>query len=898
MAKSTKNPSDETNLNGEGRAAAAPSSRRMIERLRWRVHHYQRELNEANGQLQSARDALASTQELHSSAQAELSSTHAAVAWTRTQLESTVVLLKEREAHLDRIYNSLGWRMLSRYGVLKNRGLLPVIGKVRGLFGKQDPGLLDGGGATNHKTLTEPVGGVLGPAHRKGQMTTGQQSETGTPAEQRAEPTSYEEWIRLSAVIRVDRATAQERTSGFDRKPAISIVMPVLDPPVEFLQGAIESVARQYYTNWELCIIDSGSANPEIQKVIESSARADPRIKAVYLSETGSMPVARDAAIELTAGEFVGFLDHDAELTSDALYEVVRTLQQTEADMVYSDEDQLDGAGCRCDPCFKPKWSPDLLLSFDYICHLAVYRKALLHAPVGPRRGSTFRQSHDLNLRFTEQTSRIAHIPRILYHQRKKLGCSADGLQPGPYANGEGLGALRSALSRRRIGGTVAPAAANGLYRVRRTIAGTPMVTIVILTRDRADLLEACVDSIEALTDYPCYEIIIVDNGSVAQETLAFLEQTRHRVIRDAGLFNYSRLNNLAAKSSRGEYLLLLNNDTEVISPDWLTAMVEQAQRSDVGAVGAKLIYPDYRIQHAGVVLGMPRLAFHARRFGNPDDLAYSHPANAIRNCAAVTGACLMIRRELYESMGGLNEDLRVAFNDVDLCLRLRENGYLVVFTPFALLYHHESASRSPGWDDSEVSYMVSRWESHFLSDPYYSPNLDWRTEECRPDFTKPESSACFCFQYDRDEPGLNLAEMTVGQYITAVYGNLCGIALSFAVGEGPEEGIVRLHLSYSRESESLRTVECRAPALRNGEFHGFFFKPVYSTKGQAFYFRVELVANDGDPERGGGHLRMAKYSKTPSGPWSRSGIGQLYINGVAAEGSLAMELFCVLDCR
>ena len=876
----------------------------MIGRLRQSIHQYQRELAETITQLESTRQDLSSARSRLSSTEAELASERAELAWARNQLESTTVLLEEREAHLHRIYSSLGWRLLSKYGAVKNGFLLPAIDKIRGWFEKASPRPpLESvaAGSSQETGHGIPLSTRLDYENRAGE-----DLQSSLKEEPACEATDYQKWISLSTVVRVDRATAEERVAAFSLKPVISIVMPVFDPRPEFLKAAIESVSGQFYPSWNLCICCNDSTGPEGRKILHDSSSGDTRISVVHRAENDGLAAASNAALALAKGEFVGFLSQDDQLSCDALYEIVSTLNQTalqhtEPDLIYSDEDCLDMAAVRGDPSLKPRWSPDLLLSFNYIGQFAVYRKGILNAIGGLREGFDTGQAHDLNLRFTEQTSRIVHIPRILYHRRKYPVSCPDSSRAMPCVNDAGLDVLRDAMSRRHIDGTVEPAYSNGSCRLRRTILGSPRVTIIIPTRDSLDLLVQCLDSIEALTGYPDYEILIVDNGSTSAETLLFLEQTRHRVLRDEGDFNYSRLSNFAAREASGEYLLLLNNDTEVISPDWISAMVEQAQRPEVGAVGAKLIYPDYKLQHAGIVLGMPRLVSHIHRFASPDSTGYINPANVIRDCGAVTGACMMIRRELYNSMGGLNEDLRIAFNDVDLCLRLREKGHLVVFTPFAILYHHESATRAPGWDEAEASYMLSRWPWDFLSDPYSSPNLDLNAEGCAPDVTKPESSVCFCVQYEWDEPGFNLAEVVAGQYVRLVCGNLCGIALSFATREGTPRGMLRLCLARNQESEPVRTIEFDASSIRNGEFHRFFFKPVHASPGTEFYFSIEFTS---DEDAAGAPLRVSKYSKPLAERTSGisglfgEGIGQLYLDNIPVQGTLALELFRVQDYR
>ncbi|HEY6333525.1 MAG TPA: glycosyltransferase family 2 protein, partial [Blastocatellia bacterium] len=490
---------------------------------------------------------------------------------------------------------------------------------------------------------------------------------------------------------------AASEIAAFQYRPVVGIVMPTFETPRQWLVKAIESVCAQYYPYWELCICDDASSQPEVAEILDQYSRKDSRIRVLMSKTRRGIAETSNAALRLATGEFAGFLDHDDELTPDALFEVVRTLQVVEGDLIYSDEDKIDFNGDRCDPFAKPAWSPDLFLSTNYLCHFSVYRRAILEKIGGLRAGVEGSQDYDLALRFIEHTDRVVHIPKILYHWRKVSGSAAAAVGAKPYAYESAAKALGEAIRRRGIAGEIVPDKMPGYYRVKRRVLQRTKVSIIIPSRDRLNLLGRCIDSIETKTDYGDYEIIIVDNGSRQPDTLRYLSDTSHKVIRDDSPFNFSKLNNIAAAAASGEYLLMLNNDTEVISPEWISAMVEQAERPEVGAVGGKLLYPGGTVQHAGVILGIGGVASHSHRgsVGQPGSCYFNFP-NIIGDYSAVTAACLMIRKELFTRIGGFNErSLAVSFNDVDLCLRLRRLGLLVVFTPYALLYHHESASRS-----------------------------------------------------------------------------------------------------------------------------------------------------------------------------------------------------------
>ncbi len=536
----------------------------------------------------------------------------------------------------------------------------------------------------------------------------------------------------------------KNRTGNFKYSPKISIITPVYNVDEIWLKKAINSVLNQAYTNWELCMVDDGSSKEHIKKILEEYKMNDSRIKIKYLSENQGISVASNEALSIANGEFVGFLDHDDELTINALFEVINLLQyHPDADMIYSDEDKIDINNQRSDPYFKPDWSPDLLLSNMYTCHFGVYRKKIIEEIGGFRKGYEGSQDYDLVLRLTEITDKIYHIPKILYHWRKIPNSTAENYNAKGYAETNALKSLENALERRNIKGKVLPGIFPSSFRVKREIIGNPKVTIIIPTKDHLEVLKKCLESIQKKTQYVNYNIIIVDNNSQDSQTIKYLKtiskKSNIKVLKFEKVFNFSAINNFAAGYSDGEYLLFMNNDTEVISEEWLSSMLEHAQRKEVGAVGAKLLYPDNTIQHAGIIIGMtgiPPIGAHSHRYLPASSPGYFGRTQITHNVSAVTAACVMIRKEVFEEVGMFDENIGVAFNDVDLCLKIRKKGYLIVYTPYALLYHHESLSR--GLDDTklkrfseEVKYVRERWGDLIdKGDPYYNPNLTLKKED------------------------------------------------------------------------------------------------------------------------------------------------------------------------
>ena len=555
-------------------------------------------------------------------------------------------------------------------------------------------------------------------------------------AEQAKQPVKRPSGITLYDSFIKDRTLSAEQIDeikkeieGFPYLPRISIIIPVFDIEPEILKRTVESAINQVYENLEICIAN-GSSNPEVKNLLDLYKEKDQRVKLLHMGKNLGISGNSNTALRLASGQFVAFLDHDDELMPDALFEAVKTLQyHPETDLIYTDEDKTDvKSSVYYEPFFKPDWSPDLLLSMNYICHLLIMRKELVDRLNGFRPEFDGAQDYDLVLRATEISGNIRHIPKVLYHWRAVPSSVAGSLDAKPYCFDMGKKALEEAMKRRKIKAEVTRDGAYS-YRTRYLIESTGKVSIIIPTKDQKKLMEKCVSSILNRTIYNDYEIIIVDNGSSDISTANYLksllsEHDNIKVIEYLSDFNYSKINNLAAASASGKYLLFLNNDVEVINEDWLSALVEHAQRPEVGAVGCKLLYPDNTIQHAGVIFN-ERSAGHAFYKTLEKDSVFNL-ANVVRNYSAVTGACLMIRKDLFESIGGFDGSFWVTYGDVDICFTLRSLGYRIIYTPYCRLYHMESVSRGSGdWIDDSRNYY-QKWKIMTRNgDPYYNPNLD-----------------------------------------------------------------------------------------------------------------------------------------------------------------------------
>lgn len=537
-----------------------------------------------------------------------------------------------------------------------------------------------------------------------------------------------------------DRRGYEEAAAAYPYRPTISILMPVYNTDPAHLDAAIRSVEEQIYPEWELCIADDVSTNAAVRDMLESAAARDPRIKVIFREENGHISEATNSAFSLATGEYIGLLDHDDVLREHALCEVVAVLNdRPDTELIYSDEDKVSEEGQRFDPHFKPDFSPDLFRAMNYLNHFTVHRAANIRKVGGWRKGFEGSQDYDINLRIVETVDRekVVHIPKVLYHWRAGEGSTARAGAEKSYAYDAGFRALEEHVSRLDLPAEVRQIEELPFYRVRwKTPQPQPLVSLIIPTRDMVEMLRACVSSILQKTTYGNYEILIVDNGSSEEETLEYFraisKDPRVRILEYPHPFNYSAINNFAARYAKGSILGLVNNDIEVITPDWLDEMVSQVSRSEIGCVGAKLLYSNDTVQHAGVVLGIGGVAAHSHLGFGGSVPGYFSRLRVVQNCSAVTAACLLVRADIFREAGGLDEEhLSVAFNDVDFCLKVRELGYLNLFTPFAVLYHHESISR--GYEDTpekqkrfagEAAFMKEKWGKKLLNDPFYSPNL------------------------------------------------------------------------------------------------------------------------------------------------------------------------------
>jgi GT2 family glycosyltransferase len=555
---------------------------------------------------------------------------------------------------------------------------------------------------------------------------------------------AYHEWLawkRLPSVIggMADPPVTKAATRAHrGTAPFISVVVPVYRPPLWALRRCVGSVLAQTFADWEMCLVDDASGDPALSDALRSISKLDRRITVVASQTNGGISDATNRAISATSGRFIAFLDHDDELAPGALGAIAAAVERhPTADFLYSDEDKIDTLGERFDPLFKPEWSPDLLLSFAYTGHLGVIRRTLLDETGGLRSEFDGSQDYDLALRASEHARSIVHVPEVLYHWRSIPGSAASDTtsqQAKPWAYEAGRRAIDDALRRRGEPATVASDPTfPGRYHVRRHVVGHPLVSIIIPFRDEPAMLATCARTLRADPGYDNFELVLVDNDSALPETAALLDELGSepgiRVLRSPGAFNWAAINNEAARACSGDILLFLNNDIEARVSGWLNALVGHAQRREVGAVGARLLYGDGTIQHAGVVIGLGGIAGHVLRGLPGDRPGYNSLAISTRDCSIVTGAAMMVRRKVFFDLGGFDETLAVAFNDVDFCFKLRERGYLIVFSPLAELIHHESKSRGHTDDFAENELMLSRW-GHALAegDPYHNVHLShWR---------------------------------------------------------------------------------------------------------------------------------------------------------------------------
>lgn len=545
----------------------------------------------------------------------------------------------------------------------------------------------------------------------------------------------YKEWLEKNMPTRqeLDRQAKHK----FKYAPKISILVPVYNTPETFLRQMIESVQKQTYENWELCIANANPGNEQVKAILKEYAENDARVKVTDVPENEGIAQNTNKALKIAEGAFIGLLDHDDVLAENALYEVVKELNKVvDTDVIYTDEDKVSTAMDEYfSPNFKPDFNLDMLRSNNYFCHFFVAKKELIEAVGGFRGEYNGAQDYDLFLRCIEKAERIGHIPKILYHWRVHQESTADNPLSKMYAYEAGKKAIEQHLKRCGVMAKVSKTENLGFYRVKYQQEGNPVVSILIPNKDQKETLDQCLKSIEEHTDYENYEIIIIENNSTEKETFEYYKQIRNpkiRVIEWKDEFNYSAINNYGVRNAKGEYLLFLNNDIEVIHSDWLREMLSNCQREEVGAVGAKLYYPDNTVQHAGVIVGIGGVAGSVFVGLKRGYTGYMHRASIQQNLSAVTAACMMVKKSVFEEVGGFEEKLKVAFNDIDFCLKIREKGYLIVYDPYVELYHYESKTR--GAEDttekirrfqSEIEYMRSHWNSILKNgDPAYNPNL------------------------------------------------------------------------------------------------------------------------------------------------------------------------------
>ncbi len=555
---------------------------------------------------------------------------------------------------------------------------------------------------------------------------------------------SYESWLKAHRVK--PQELRRQKAGHFPYEPLVSIVIPLYNTPVPFLKELIDSILAQSYSNFELCFAD-GSSEPEAAEFIKAQYADESRIHLQQLKKNGGISENTNAAISMAKGEFLLFSDHDDFLEPDALYEMLALLNRDpELDIIYTDEDLCDESGKHfTSPRFKPDFNPDFLRSINYICHLTMVRTALALKVGLLRKECDGAQDYDFLLRCIEQTDRVGHVPKILYHWRASGESTAGNQDSKQYAIDAGKLALTEHYTRLGYQADVSFTGIFIMYRVSLALRSNPLVTILIPNKDMTDTLDTCVRSIYEKTDYSNFEILIVENNSEEPETFAYYkkmqrEHENFRVITYSGSFNYSAINNFGVRQAQGAYILFLNNDTEVISPYWIREMLGFCQREDTAAVGVKLLYPDGQIQHGGVVIGLGGFAGHVHSFSPRNAQGYFGRLCAVQDISAVTAACMLVKRSVFEEAGGFDEEFVVSLNDVDLCLRMRELGYLIVMDPNVELYHFESKTR--GYEDSpqkqerfkqEILRFRERWKKILEEgDPYYSPNLTINGSDCQ----------------------------------------------------------------------------------------------------------------------------------------------------------------------
>lgn len=558
-----------------------------------------------------------------------------------------------------------------------------------------------------------------------------------------AEPENlYQMWIENNEPSKEE--LEEQRNTKFKINPKISIIIPMYNTPINFFEELVNNLIDQTYTNWELCLADG---SPEKNEKLEKIYKKDERIKYKFIGENKGIAGNTNEALSLVTGDFVALLDHDDLLPIFSLYEIVKCINENpDVEFIYTDEDKFEKlGGKRYDPYFKSDFAPDTLRANNFICHFSVFKKELMDKLGGFRSKYDGAQDYDILLRMSEETNNIIHIPKILYHWRvHSLSTAKSGGTAKPYAYEAGIKAIQDHIDRIGLKGTVESGNTLGTYKVNYEIQGNPKVSIVIPNKDYVKTLKVCINSIKKLTTYENYEIIIVENNSEENETFEYYKKIDGKdkikvVYFPEKEFNYSKIINFGVKNSTGDYIVQLNNDTELLTPNWLQEMIGFAQRDDVGAVGAELFYPDNTIQHAGIIIGIGGVAGHVFKNLPKGIHGYFSKDAMIQNLSAVTAACIMTPKSIYDEVGYMDEKFKVAFNDVDFCLKIRQTGKLIVYNPYVQFTHYESKSR--GFEDtpekkkrfqSEVDRFHDKWQSVLdKGDPYYNINLRLDNDQC-----------------------------------------------------------------------------------------------------------------------------------------------------------------------
>lgn len=547
---------------------------------------------------------------------------------------------------------------------------------------------------------------------------------------------NYEDFLKKYGVT--EEELARQRQETFENSPCFSIAVPLYQTKEKYLREMIESVQAQTYTNWELCLADGSGSEHSLAPIVEEYRVKDKRIKYCLLDKNEGIAGNTNEALKMATGDFIVLTDHDDLLSPEALYQCAKAVQtEPQTDVIYSDEDKVDMSGRKFfEPHFKSDYNIDLLCTMNYICHLFVVRKDVMEQAGLFESCYDGAQDHDFILRCTEKAEHIVHIPKVLYHWRSHMQSTSENPESKLYAFENGCKAVKAHYDRIGVPAEVVQGPFYGMYRTKYLWKEQPLVSIIIPNKDHVADLRKCMDSIEEKSVYRNFEFVIVENNSTEEETFAYYKEIETRdnvnVLYYKGDFNYSKINNFGVAQAKGEYILLLNNDTEMIEPDSIKEMLDVCMRPDVGIVGAKLIFEDNTIQHAGVIIGFGGVAGHAFIGQDRDDNGYFSRIISVQDLSAVTAACLMVRRSVFEEVDGLNEEFKVAFNDIDFCLKVRKAGYLVVYNPYAQFYHYESKSR--GQEDSadkvarfqqEIGLFGERWGELLKNgDPYYNPNL------------------------------------------------------------------------------------------------------------------------------------------------------------------------------